>query len=186
MNSGKKTECHYLYVCDPEEYILQHPGLQAEFDEQLDRARTYISDQSWCRCVKKVWAGRGLIGKFFSFLITIEPAYNYIPIEHWVIVGDIPTAYISIDGNFDAYSALIAYIGVMYDWVHAVRRNGDVSECFPVNVPPTQHWADELAGRLEFIKACLIFDDATPEDVREKIRKERLWDTGNSLETDPG
>ena len=73
----------------------------------------------------------------------------------WIIVGDVPPAYIVIDDAPDAASALNAYIAEMNLWIEAVRSGRLVEDCIPVNVSPTQKWAERLATRMRFLSAHL-------------------------------
>ena len=136
----------------------------------VERVRTYLHNMKWCKRVVDVKIGQGLPRCFMSFLVKIEPAFDEVPEYHWVVLGDIPTAYISIDGNDDAWLAIDAYILVMEDWVQAVRRDQDVSACFPMPVPSTREYADMLSDRLQFMRACLSLDDAIPENLRKQFR----------------
>ena len=44
----------------------------------------------------------------------------------------------------------------MRRWVEAVRAGGSLDDVIPVNAPPTSGNADDLAGRLGFLKANLL------------------------------
>lgn len=55
----------------------------------------------------------------------------------WVIVGDLPPAYITTENNANPACALDGYITEMKEWVEAVRMGKPTSERIPVNAPPT-------------------------------------------------
>jgi hypothetical protein len=69
----------------------------------------------------------------------------------WVIVGDVPPAYITVEDAPNPATALDAYIGAMQEWVDAARAGGSVADLIPVNVPPTVENAERLGRRLQFI-----------------------------------
>lgn len=74
----------------------------------------------------------------------------------WVIVGDIPPAYIVATENPTPGDALDAYIVEMTDWVEAAERGESVEELIPVNVPPSKEWAQLLRGRLEYLGSKIL------------------------------
>lgn len=139
------------------------------------KAQSFIESQKWCKKANKLLVGKGLPGKFMSFFIEIEPSENGVPREHWVVCGDVPSAYICAEDNRNAYWAIANYILVMDDWVEAVRGGGNMADCFPIDVPATREWADRLAGRLEFMSACLTLDPEVPADVQEYLDKQRRF-----------
>ena len=76
----------------------------------------------------------------------------------WLIVGDVPPAYIVIDECPDAAGALDAYIEEMERWVSAVLVGKALDELIPVNAPPTCEWAERLRSRLVFLKTRILID----------------------------
>lgn len=131
-----------LEVEDPEE---------REYDEEYySRARSFVESHSFCREIKETYIGM-FYGKIFAlFLFKIVPTSD---VREWVwtVVGDIPSAVLPIAVGQHPAMALDVYLGEMQRWVDAVDEGKSVDELFPVNVPPTKEWADELRWRLEFI-----------------------------------
>lgn len=92
------------------------------------------------------------------FLINIEPSEPGVDDWLWVVVGDIPPAYLVTDNAPDPISALGAYNEVMQDWVDAVNQGQPVENLIPVNAPPTKEYATMLQSRLTFLKEQLLSD----------------------------
>ena len=69
----------------------------------------------------------------------------------WVIVGDLPSAYITVENSPNPACALDSYIGAMEDWVEAVEQGRPVFDIIPVNAEPTLANAQRLKTRLSFL-----------------------------------
>ena len=121
------------------------------------QALWFLVCHEWCASVRHGYAGmvyEGILGVFF---FEIEPLRNADP-EVWVIVGDLPPAYIACDDCPNAAAALDGYCGAMSEWVQAVRQKKPVDDLIPVNAPPTEEYADLLERRLRF-----IYEEILPE-----------------------
>ena len=81
----------------------------------------------------------------------------------WVVVGDLPPAYLVCDGNPTWLEALEGYVFEMERWVAAVRNGGSFEDVIPVRAARTLEHADKLAGRLRFIRDEILAceDDTT-------------------------
>jgi hypothetical protein len=66
----------------------------------------------------------------------------------WVVVGDLPPAYLVTDGNPIPLAALETYVEEMQAWVNAVEAGEPVDDLIPVNVTPTHDHAKQLKERL--------------------------------------
>ncbi len=124
--------------------------------EMSTDAQRYMESQKWCKKVNNVLFGDG-VGKIIaSFLIEIEPTRKGIDKELWVIVGDIPNAYLVTEQTKNGLDAIKVYIDLMQDWINCVNIRGDTNKCFPINVSPTKKWAKELQSRIDFIKNEIV------------------------------
>ena len=90
------------------------------------------------------------------FLAQITPHSENVDKCLWVIVGDLPPAYIVVDENPTAADALAAYCVEMEAWVEAAIEGKTVDELIPVSVPPTPEHAEQLKQRLEFIRSKIL------------------------------
>ncbi|SRR5260221_9048116 len=141
-----------------EEFIAAKPEDWQEMVALHDRARRYLEFYRWCGKIKREYVGiiRGrIIG---VFLFEIEPKRPDIDSWIWVIVGDLPSAYITVDECPTAAAALDGYIGAMEEWVAAAESGCSVADLIPVNVPATPEWADRLKRRLQFIDREILSD----------------------------
>jgi len=124
---------------------------------QLRRdAKSFIESFGWCEGVDKDYFGIGIgriFGVFLERLKTTDPS---IPEELWVVVGDIPAAYLCTDDAPNPATALDAYIFEMQRWIKAVREGSSLDDVIPVNAPATPEYANMLESRLEFLDSEVL------------------------------
>jgi hypothetical protein len=130
----------------------------AEFKEAHEDARQYLSAHRWVLGIEEDYLGAAIPGIVYIFLFKIRPARPDVDTWIWVIVGDLPPAYITIDVGKTPVEALDGYIGAMEKWVEAVLAGQSVAELIPVNVPPTREYAEMLGSRLEFLDEKILPD----------------------------
>ena len=70
----------------------------------------------------------------------------------WIIVGDLPSAYLDMEGYPNAYDALSFYCLLMEDWIDHVNKGESVDECYPKYVPPTKEYVDMLQTRINIVR----------------------------------
>ena len=133
-----------------------------ELKSLADSAATYLSNQSWCRSIQSSYLGYAVPAVLGVFLVRIVPARAGVDDMLWVVVGDLPPAYLVCEGNPTWLEALEGYVFEMERWVAAVRSGGPFEDVIPVRVERTLEHADKLAGRLRFIRdEILAFEDDT-------------------------
>jgi hypothetical protein len=119
-------------------------------------ATAFLTAQRWCRAVQTLelgWANAGVVGVFQA---TIEPAQTEVDPILWVVVGDVPPAYLVLDEAPTWREALEGYVEEMARWVDAVRAGAPLDDVIPVDVSPTTAHADMLASRLAFIRERIL------------------------------
>jgi len=119
-------------------------------------ATAFVERFRWCRSIRKRRFAFGVADIVGVFLFEIDPASEAIDNELWVVVGDLPSAYLVTDDAPDAHGALEGYIYEMRRWVSAARLGESVHELIPVNVPGTPEWAEELDQRLQFLEEHIV------------------------------
>jgi hypothetical protein len=119
-------------------------------------AKHFIESFDWCNAVEQQYFGMGVGGVVAVFLCKITPAKPKVDDWLWVVVGDVPSAYLVTDDAPTPTLALEAYVREMSDWVAAAKNGRDVKDLIPVNVPATPEWGAELERRLAFIEQKLL------------------------------
>jgi hypothetical protein len=116
-------------------------------------ARDYLSSFSWCGSVLDSYFGGGVGGIFAVFFFHIRPNSSEVDPWIWIVVGDIPPAYLPLTDCNSPAEVFRVYIECMSRWVEFARRGQpdavDSPDVPPVNVPPTPEWAEELGRRLQ-------------------------------------
>jgi len=120
------------------------------------QASDFLRSHQWCDDIESQYLGYGVGGIVAVFLCLISAQSDDIDSCLWVIVGDIPPAYIVANENPSPSAALESYIEEMMAWVVAVEEGHTTEELIPVNAPATAGYAKELRGRLEFLRSKIL------------------------------
>jgi hypothetical protein len=84
----------------------------------------------------------------------------------WVVVGDLPSAYLVIDVSKTPSQALESYIDEISKWVKLAKLGRSSKKVIPVNVPATPESAVALEGRLKFLREVMVPQFQTAEVER--------------------
>ena len=120
-----------------------------------DEARSYLSGFNWCPPIRNLYLAFGIGGVVGLFLAELEAKVDDQDGFLWVIVGDIPTAYLVADSTTPC-EALETYCSLMADWAEAVESGSSLEQVFPVTAKPTLENASMLRKRLSFIKNSVL------------------------------
>jgi len=119
--------------------------------QMLDEAKKYLLSFVWCESILSSYFAGG-VGKIFAiFLFKISPARPDVDQWMWIVVGDIPPAYLPLEDCKSSREVFQTYIDGMKRWVVLARQGREVlpEDCVPpVNVPATPEWAEKLDSRL--------------------------------------
>lgn len=69
-------------------------------------AQEYIQNFSWCKSIREAYFGDGCGGVVALFFFRIEPSKPDVDEWLWVVVGDVPPAYLVIDESKTPSQAL--------------------------------------------------------------------------------
>ena len=119
----------------------------------FDAASLYISSFSWCGAVLDSYFGGGVGGIFAVFFFHIRRGRVDIDPWIWIVVGDIPPAYVPLSDCESPREVFRAYIHGMSRWVEFAQEGqpGTPSprDVPPVDLPPTPEWADKIRQKLQ-------------------------------------
>jgi hypothetical protein len=131
-------------------------------------AREFLASQPWCSAVHNVTPVFVVADVLGVFRCTLIPSRPDADVMVWVIVGDLPAAYIVHEPGDSWQDALIGYVTEMRRWVDAVKAgNPPAADIIPVNAPPTLETAEMLTSRLDFIQSRLL--DVDPSTVKNDV-----------------
>ena len=141
----------------PVDSIEGEDAVETRLLQQMAReARDFLNAQDWCARIDQQFLAYGVGGVVAVFLTEITPASIDVDRSLWVIVGDLPPAWIIADDNPTAADALDAYCLEMELWVEAIKGGKSVENLIPVNVAPTLENAEQLGGRLVFLRSEIL------------------------------
>jgi len=127
-------------------------------------ADEYIGSFGWCQRVMRSFFAGGVGGIFAVFLFEIAPARPDVGQWIWIVVGDIPSAYLPLDDATTAKQVFSTYVQGMMRWVELARqgkRGTPEDGVPPINAPPTPEWAEKLEKRLHLLRFTVqpVFED---------------------------
>jgi hypothetical protein len=114
-------------------------------------AQKFASSQKWCGPIQEEYLAFGVGGIIAVFLFKIRPLGDDVDPWIWVIVGDVPSAYITTEDNDTWQEALEGYVFEMRRWCRAVEADELTEDLIPVNATPTLENAKLLEQRLDFL-----------------------------------
>jgi hypothetical protein len=124
--------------------------------EMLERAEAYLKAFRWCPAIVERYLGFGIGGVVAVFLFRLATKVRDTDDWIWVVVGDLPSAYLVTDRATEARAALLVYCELMDEWAHAVLNGGEVDKTFPVKASATPEHAEMLLSRTQFIRDRII------------------------------
>ncbi len=131
---------------------IRNPGVRKLAREAVE----FLESQVWCRGVISGELGFAVAGVIGVFKLRHQPSRPGVDEVLWVIVGDLPSAYLVLDNAPDWQGALACYVREMRAWVAAVQAEQPLTGIIPVGVEPTAEHAQMLATRLDFIERELV------------------------------
>jgi hypothetical protein len=145
------------------DYYGEDPEDQALLVEMINRGQRWLLSHKWCESISECYVGDVAIGGIVVVLLTrIVPSKEDVDEWLWVVVGDVPPAYLVTDDAPNPASALHVYLQLVNDWVAAAQRGEDVSELMPLEsttgelLSPTAENAAALRTRLDLIQRLIL------------------------------
>ena len=100
------------------------------------------------------------------FLFRIEPSRPDVAEWLWVVVGDLPPAYIVIDDCKTPSKALAAYVAEVSKWVELAKYGRSAKRFIQVNQQATPENAAAVENTLKFLSQVLVPIFESTEVVR--------------------
>lgn len=138
-------------------------NLDYESQEELDQlevlraeAWRYLHTYRWNPPIADLVLAFGVAPIIALFLARREPGARPEDAERWVVVGNLPSMHFETDDTPTPAFALQLYCAIAQDWADNVLAGRDLSESYPIPVAPTREHAENLLGRIDFIRTKLI------------------------------
>jgi hypothetical protein len=125
-------------------------------NDMAGEAARYITSFRWCPPIRAQYLACG-VGKIVAvFLFEFTGKIGGTDDRLWVVVGDLPSAYMVVEPGDGGRAVLENYCRLMDVWVEAVRSSGDFNDVYPVDAARTPVNAEQLHGRLGFIRLTIL------------------------------
>ena len=124
--------------------------------EMATWARNYVTWFDWCLPIRGMYFAYGIGGIVAIFLFEFEGKIGGTDDKLWVVVGDLPPAYMIVEPNDSAKEALETYCQLMQGWIATVRNGGNFDKVYPVSAPRTAENAEGLKSRLAILREDII------------------------------
>jgi len=132
----------------------------AEELEGLEALKTaawdFVGSYRWTPPIADLVLAFGVAPILGLYLMRFEPGGRPEDAERWVVVGDLPPMHFETDDTPTPVLALHLYCAIAEDWADNVLEGRDLSDSYPIEVAPTQEYAEMLKGRIDFITRELI------------------------------
>jgi hypothetical protein len=148
-NSVPPVDLNSVFLVD---FLSEEEGYGHEARQLEQEARDFLLSFRWCSGIVNAYLGDEAAPYFGVFLFLIRPASQDVDRWLWVVVGDLPPAYLVCDDARTPREAVQAYVCEMSKWVAAVRNGLSLEEVIPVNAEPSIENADLLATRLSLLE----------------------------------
>jgi hypothetical protein len=120
-------------------------------------ALAYAASFDWSPPLDEISHVDGVPGIVSVFQVKfLEPIRGSHDDRLWIVVGDLPSAYLVVEAGDGAQEVLYEYCNLMEDWVVAVRAATDLNQVFPVRAEPTLEMADLLNRRIALLRQTVI------------------------------
>lgn len=124
--------------------------------EMAVEAKEYITSFRWCPPLDAMYLAHGVGGIVAIFLAEFSQEIGGADDKLWVVVGDLPSAYLVVEPEDDPANALERYCELMEDWIAVVRDNGNLGRVYPVAAAATAENSELQERRVAFLLAEII------------------------------
>ena len=138
------------------EMVHDNSAENAMLEAACTEAQEFLLSYPWCHGFGEVYFGGGVGGIVAIFLMSIYPVPTGADEWVWVIVGDVPPAYLMVHQCPTPAEALKCYIAMMQEWVDLAVDSVGSENVIPVNVPPTPENARMLQARLDLLANTIV------------------------------
>jgi hypothetical protein len=136
-------------------FAEQEEGTAALCD-MAEEAQSYLEAFPWCVSIEEGYFGDGVPDVVAVFLFRIDPSRPNIDEWLWVIVGDLPPAYLLTHISKTPSQAIEGYIEEMTKWVELAKEGKFSDKVIPVDVPSTPENAEDLEERLQVLARDVV------------------------------
>ncbi|MCW3116488.1 MAG: hypothetical protein JWM28_570, partial [Chitinophagaceae bacterium] len=105
-----------------------------------------------------IYLADGVGGIVAIFLVKFTHKIQDTDDRLWLVVGDIPSAYLVVESNDTPAKVLEEYCQLMEEWISAVEISGDLQGVYPVDAAPTIANAEQLKERVYLLRKEIVLN----------------------------
>jgi hypothetical protein len=124
--------------------------------EMAETATRYVRSFPWCLNLKAEYFADGIGGIVAIFLFCVDVRRFKDSEWIWVFIGDIPSAYFSVDSVTNPHDALEKYIGGLEEWLEASEREQSTKSLIPIEVPEGAEYIEMLKSRILSFRQLML------------------------------
>jgi hypothetical protein len=121
-----------------------------------EEAVRYVRSFEWCVELHEKYFGDGIGGVVALFLFRITIRDFEAPEWVWIIVGDLPPAYLGFHGFPSPREALLLYIEGVEEWLAASPEERASGDLIPIEVPPKPELIQMLGVRVAALRSAVL------------------------------
>jgi hypothetical protein len=121
-----------------------------------EEAVLYVQSFDWCVELHEQYFGDGIGGVVALFLFRITIRDLETPEWVWIIVGDLPPAYLGFHGFPSPRAALLLYIEGVEEWLAASPEERVSGDLIPIEVPPKAELIEMLRDRAAKLRSAVL------------------------------
>jgi hypothetical protein len=121
-----------------------------------EEAIRYVRSFPWCIELHETYFSDGVGGVVALFLSCVTIRQAETPEWIWVIVGDLPSAYMEFEPSHSPRAALLRYIEGVEEWLAASEEERPSANLIPIDVPPGTEFIDMPQGRIETLRSLVL------------------------------
>jgi len=125
-------------------------------DALVKKVNEFLDGFAWAQGRKNLWVAHSVPGVVGLFLVELSSPNPTIDQYIWVVVGDLPPAYLSSEYAKSPRDALEGYMGEMQAWAEAIEKGEPIDDLIPVNCAPTSANVQALRSRLDFLSRKIL------------------------------
>jgi len=134
------------------------PALEyySELPLLLDESHRYLSSHPWCQNITNGWLFTNLGEVLCIFLYQIENSQSPTDNLIWVIVGDLPPAYIDSKEIGNTRKVVEVYIYLVKDWIEHAENARNMEQCYPLLSGWTEEHVEMLKVRADLLEKSIL------------------------------
>lgn len=152
----------------------ESPKEIAELADLEAEAWAFMDSYRWTPPLKELVLAFGVGTILGLFLVRFAPGGKPEDAERWVVVGNLPSMHFETDDMPTPELALRLYCAIAQDWADNVLEGRDLSDSYPIPVAPTRENAENLLGRVRFIREDLMPLARAPDGIAPGAGHTRL------------